>query len=118
MDAITRVVSEKQDVFNVRLVGRGDKYGLNDCLTHDEDTPLVEFYVVSERTPEGGRGYFISRYCLETLLANIARTPGLCLHGGPPSVEIDGDSLRRALTALSVWGPAKKETEHHDHATT
>ncbi len=27
-----------------RFVRKGDRYGLDGCLTHDEDNPLIEFY--------------------------------------------------------------------------
>ena len=30
--------------FNVRIVNKGDRYGRADCLTHDDDRPMVEFY--------------------------------------------------------------------------
>ena len=29
---------------NVRIVNKGEKYGLNRSLAHDQDEPLVEFY--------------------------------------------------------------------------
>ena len=32
--------------FNVRLIEKGDKYGRNDAITHDENEPLVEFFDV------------------------------------------------------------------------
>ena len=46
--------------YNVRLVTKGDRYGLNDCLVHEEDKPMVEFY--STKVQKTGRGYFVSRY--------------------------------------------------------
>jgi len=32
-----------------RIIYKGDKYGLNDCLTYDgKGTPLVEFYLLGK----------------------------------------------------------------------
>ena len=30
--------------YNVRIVNKGDRYGREDCLTHDDDRPMAEFY--------------------------------------------------------------------------
>jgi len=77
--------------FNVRLVRRGDRYGLNDCLTHGKaptrrhdtnteipegiaaaggyDGAMVEFYdaTYANQKSFGPRGQFVSRYYLATL---------------------------------------------------
>ena len=71
--------------WNVRIVRNGEHYGRNNCLTHDENDPLIEFFDMTVR-PDlwGDEGYFVSRYYLSTLLedANELRETGLCLHGG------------------------------------
>jgi len=52
--------------FNVVIVRKGDRYGLDDCLTWDSDNPGVEFYDVRHKhTPFG---QFVSRYFAKTLL--------------------------------------------------
>ena len=53
------------DKFNVRMVFKGEGYGLNDVIIHDRETPLVEFYDNRHGT---GRGQFVSRYYSSTLL--------------------------------------------------
>ena len=63
--------------FRVRLVMNGEKYGREDCLTHDKNEPLVEFF--DKRYPHTPNGQFVSRYFLETIM-NI--TNGLNLDGG------------------------------------
>ena len=71
------------DKFNVRVVNKGDKYGRDFCLTHDEDKPLVEFY--DSRYPHTEFGQFVSRYYVSTLLGEdrYGRAEGgLCLDGG------------------------------------
>jgi hypothetical protein len=58
--------------FTMRVVGDGDAYGRDMCLTHAGDDPLVEFYDRRwdhDADPDGERlGQFISRYRLSTLL--------------------------------------------------
>lgn len=84
--------------FNVRIVNKGDRYGRADCLTHDEDRPMVEFY--DRRYQHGDwpdRGQFVSRYYISTLLEGENR--GLCLDGGNAnewSVSADGMAIVRA----------------------
>ena len=73
------------DKFNVRVVNKGDKYGRDFCLTHDEDKPLVEFY--DSRYPHTEFGQFVSRYYVSTILGDDgygSKNSGLCLHGGEP----------------------------------
>lgn len=52
----------------VRIVEQGDKYGLNSCLTHNQDEPLVEFY--DTRYEHTDYGQFVSRYYLRTILGH------------------------------------------------
>ena len=69
--------------FNVRVVNKGEKYGRDFCLTHEEDKPLVEFY--DSRYPHTEYGQFVSRYYKETLLGEDkwgSGKGGLCLDGG------------------------------------
>lgn len=68
----------KTGKFNVRIVRTGDRYGLRDCLTHDEKEPLVEFY--DSRYPHTQHGQFISRYYVSTIVER--KNQGLCLDGG------------------------------------
>lgn len=117
----TTVTSASNGVtFTVRLVERGDQYGLNFCLTHDKLLPMVEFYDTESKAEcydfVGDRleaiaagaprlGQFVSRYYVETLMENIATTGGIYLHGGVPRWQIDGDAVREAFQALGLWNP-------------
>jgi hypothetical protein len=80
-------INDQGKHLEARIIYKGDKYGLNDCLTYDgKGTPLVEFYLL-------GKDYkqFVSRYYLSTLegtcdvLPELNTTPatetGLCLCG-------------------------------------
>lgn len=60
--------------FNVRIVARGDGYGVNDSVVHDHDDPLVEFYdSKADARKFGKRGQFVSRYYITTLLTDLPR---------------------------------------------
>lgn len=75
------------DKFNVRVVNKGDKYGRDFCLTHNEEKPLVEFY--DSRYPHTEFGQFVSRYYVETILGEDKwgrAEGGLCLDGGNADV--------------------------------
>ena len=102
------------DKFNVRILRKGDKYGREFCLTHDEDKPLVEFY--DSRYPHTEYGQFVTRYYVETILGTDRYgrgTGGLMLDGGVPSWTVgakDMDTVRAYLKAetglkrkVEVW---------------
>lgn len=104
-------------VFLVRAVLKGDRYGFNDCLVHDEIDPLIEFYdfkYSSEFDADGfadfgPRGQFISRYYAKTLIASNFQGDGLLqLDGGVPEWNINIEALRpvldlaKALSEVSV----------------
>lgn len=87
--------------FNIRIVLKDDSYGLNLCLKHDKDEPLVEFY--DERYPmtiiDGKEyGQFISRYYLKTLL-DREHNEGLCLDGSVPNWNVDA----LAMNSFVEW---------------
>jgi len=65
-DPNTRVSLQRN--WRVKLVMKGDKYGLDNCLTHDDDEPMVEFYDLKYKETFGEEGQFVSRYNLGTIL--------------------------------------------------
>lgn len=83
--------------WKVKVIFKGDAYGLNDCLTHDNIEPTVEFWDLTHNQ-------FVSRYYLTTLME--IRGHGLNLHGGVPGWQIDADSVRQVqnwLSQLDWW---------------
>lgn len=92
--------------FYVRVVFRGDRFGLDDKLKHDEDDPLIEFYDFTHRTPRrrspaglpefGPRGQFVSRYFARTLAEHREGT-GICLDGGVSVWSIDATTFQPVL---------------------
>ena len=89
------------DKFNVRILRKGDKYGRDFCLTHDEDKPLVEFY--DGRYPHCEYGQFVTRYYVSTILGTDKwgrGAGGLILDGGIPAWTVsaeDMDTVREYL---------------------
>jgi hypothetical protein len=87
--------------FLVKIIRQGDRYGRNDCLTHDEKTPLVEFH-------DTRYNQFCSRYYLTTLLRQDHWTAGkpslavtgLTLHGGIPEWHIDAAGMKPVVEWL------------------
>lgn len=77
--------------WNVRLVRRGERYGLNNDITHNEDDPLVEFF--DTRNEHTNLGQFVSRYFRSTLLES--EEGGLCLQGGEPRWNIQSNCMAR-----------------------
>lgn len=104
---LIRVTNAAGRSFNIVLVCKGDRYGLNDKLVHNQNEPMIEFWDATYENDSRftkGRGQFVARYDLETL---SRRTPmyGLDLYGGEPAWKITGanvdDAIRAAHSALS-----------------
>ena len=101
-------INDQGKHLEARIIYKGDKYGLNDCLTYKEDkSPLVEFYV--NGMDINGKDYkqFVSRYYLSTLEGKetgdwLDTTPatetGLCLCG---SMEVTA-TARQVQTACNA----------------
>lgn len=70
----------------VRIIRKGDRYGLNNCLTHDKPDSIVEFYDTSDKEQ------FVSRYYVSTILG-IKDGVGLMLDGGYSAWNLDGESV-------------------------
>lgn len=95
-----KITNDEGRPFLIRVVKKGDKYGLDDCLIHDEAEPLIEFYDLSVNLKSWGeRGQFAARYYASTLAEDaedLARR-GLCLHGGIAEWGVDGKALAPVL---------------------
>lgn len=95
--SILRVVNDDGRAFNLKVIEKGDEYGLNNSLTHDEADPLVSFYDATHagQREESPFGQFISRYYVRTLLKRHggATVEGLCLEGSVPEWSIDDATM-------------------------
>ena len=69
MTDVTTITSKTCVRFLVRIMRTGDRYGLDDRLTHDEGPgrEMVEFY--DTRYPHTKFGQFVSRYYVSTILS-------------------------------------------------
>lgn len=93
-------------VFTMRLVPKGERYGLRNVLKHDGDTPLIEFYDsrhAFDQDPEGEMlGQFVARYDVETLMK--APNAGLMLDGGNREVwALDRETFDLARSLIHNW---------------
>jgi hypothetical protein len=87
--------------FSVVLVRKGDRYGMNNSITHNRQEPLVEFYDVRYKGPGNSTvGQFVSRYGLSTL--DNREPGGLMLDGGVKDWSIDKRSLGEALKSVNL----------------
>ena len=93
---LTHLTNRANRTFDVVLISKGDTYGLNDCLTHDKDDQLVEFWT---------NGHFISRYYASTLLPDLENGEhlcGLCLEGSDRELDLSGIMYRNALERIKA----------------
>lgn len=106
-----RLVTSNGTPFLVRVVFEGDRYGRLDCLVHDHEDPLVEFYDAScDDTP---CGLFVSRYNLETLInprdGNLINRSGLLLDTGSERWTLDALALQESIT-LALFFAYRRQT--------
>lgn len=91
---VARITNNLGIAFNVVLVQQGERYGLDDCLTHGDSEPMLEFYDATfageGRIPAEGK--FVSRYGVITLSRHMPHY-GLNLHGGVDEWAVDAITL-------------------------
>ena len=100
MTKLLNIISNKIP-FTVRLVETGDVYGLNDCLTHDKEESLVEFY--DQRYSHTPYGQFVNRYTINTVLQINS---GLDLYTSEPSWKVNKEQIQEVKDWLKQ--PKKK----------
>ena len=102
--------------WRVKLLFKGDKYGLENCLTHDKDEPMIEFYDLTYVDKFGTDGQFVSRYKLSTILFEgwifsrselmnaSEKNPrhGIALQGDVPEWEISADCLNEIVKQIKI----------------
>jgi hypothetical protein len=92
---LERVHNDRGKPFNIRVVLKGERYGREDCLVHDEEDPLVEFYDASFGDVCGPRGQFVSRYYLSTIKEQPDR--GILLEGSEPRWTVSAGNVQTAI---------------------
>ena len=99
--------NERGQPWTIRIIDKVDKYGREDCLTHDNDEPTVEFYDSDhphDIDPVSGTilGQFVSRYYISTIADG--GSGGLDLMGYEPKWKINSlmmDNVRAYLCAFA-----------------
>jgi hypothetical protein len=87
------IVHAKTQDFTIRVVSKGQQYGLNNCLTHDSHDHLVEFYATKWASKEHGVfGQFLSRYNFSTIL-DSKFAGGLRLWGDDDSTTLNAEEM-------------------------
>lgn len=78
--------------YRVRVIRCGDRHGLNFCLVHDGDDPLIEWWDMSQDPGRFPLGQMASSYYLSTMLAH---TPGvgLDLAGGVAAWKVTAEEF-------------------------
>lgn len=102
---LIHVMNEAGRRFAVRCIRKGDRYGLNGCLVHDGEEPLVEFLDV---TPEGGPGPmaepgFVARFPARAVLN---READLWLFGRDLAWRLSPDQVRQ----VGDWVSGRRPT--------
>ena len=98
VDATTKtieVINDDGRTFTVRVIEQGDNYGLNDCLTHEKQKPMVEFFdktYIEGFTP---LGQFVSRYYYATLVD--ALFGGINLDNGVDVWHVSAENVQDAV---------------------
>ena len=100
MNTIFNVTNSNGDDFNVRIVRKGDRYGLNGCSVHNETEALVEVY--DAEYPHTEFGQFVSRYYISTLINGKSRNTGINLEGSAPKWRIDAHNWSKVIAWLEV----------------
>lgn len=97
------VENENGRQFAVKLLSRGDRYGLEKCLEWDSDKMGVEFYDVKYAGDGFDElGQFVSRYYAETLVGTPTHAD-FSLAGGVAAWTIDRNNAIR----IKAWVASK-----------
>ena len=99
--------NERGQPWTIRILDTGDKYGREDCLTHEKEEPTVEFYDADHPhtidAPSGTvLGQFVARYYISTIADGGGG--GLNLMGYEPKWTINAlcmDNVRAYLEAFA-----------------
>ena len=94
--------------FTMRLVQKGDQYGLRMGLTHDKAEAMVEFYDLTYNFDKDENGEVLGqftggRYYVSTFLRAGGSSRGICFDGGTPVWSLDGLGLVDAQCILREW---------------
>ena len=96
------VTNELGRSFGIHIVRKGDRFGLNKCLVHEDERgwgPMVEFYDLTYPDTFGEEGQFVSRYYTETLRKGEGGV-GLNLCGYQPAWRVTAENMDQVLSFI------------------
>lgn len=106
MNTLT-VLNSSGTRFRIVVIRKGDSYGYQDCKTHNDSDPLIEFHSLGSDDAatekilsiHGPKGAFVSRYNLDTFTSGVWHTPGngVSLYGGRIDMFVDGYIVQMAV---------------------
>lgn len=94
-----KITNNKGREFIARVILTGEPYGRRDCLTHDKDEPLIEFYDATYQDDDrfGPLGQFTGgRYYLRTFKKRNSECD-LTLEGRVPQWRITAENVRDSI---------------------
>ena len=108
MQSITITDPKTKQVWRMRYIATGDKYGRDDCLTHDKE-PMVEFYDMARALTVGERGQFVTRYYIYSLHGDVYNNAyvdkgnrrGLDLMGYEPTWKVSAPMMDLVMSWLT-----------------
>ena len=117
MNKINKFIdNQRQQPWTIQIIDKGDSYGRDNCLTHDKDEPLVEFYDgdhAHTKAEDGTMlGQFVSRYNLSTICDG--GRGGLDLMGYEPKWKIDYTGMDYVRSYLSAWAESMNYSWEED----
>lgn len=92
-----QVTAENGVTFTVRRVGKGERYGRDDYMIHDEEMPLIEIY--DTRYPQTEHGLLVRRLYMNSIFEQ-SKKGGIDLHSGEADLRINQDTIQKALVLL------------------
>lgn len=97
MTIITLPNNNQDRTFTARRINKGDRYGLNNVLVHDQDEPLVALTDITDpNKPQG-----LPPYYLQTLKEGKTPRSGLMFFGHAPDWSVSAENMQRVVTELS-----------------
>jgi hypothetical protein len=95
------IVKDGTKTFLVRIVREGDRYGLDNCLTHKGES-MVEFfdhdYAFDKDVQGRVLGQFVSRYYISTLKSHRG---GLNLYGSEPKWSVSALAMDQVMEYIA-----------------
>ena len=118
MNKIAKFIdNERGQPWTIRIIDKGDAYGRDDCLIHENDEPTIEFYDgdnLFDKDEASGEvlGQFVSRYYISTIADGSKG--GIDLMGYEPKWKIEHLMLDSVRAYISTWAASMNYSWEED----